>query len=73
MNWLRISRTLNRLTGGNGRQTFCARMAERHGTNCRFCRLMSRLVEPAHCAIELARWQRRGTSSEHVHARRVGP
>lgn len=66
MNWRRISQTLNRVLGGRSDQTFCAAIAEAHGTDCRFCRLMSRWIEPAHCKLELARWQRRGTSSEHV-------
>jgi len=57
-----FSRALNRLTGGQPGQTLCARIAAAHGAQCQFCRLMSRLVEPNHCAIELARWDRRGTS-----------
>ncbi|MFC3206897.1 hypothetical protein [Aquamicrobium soli] len=59
----RLSRLLNRATGGQPNQTLCARIAGSHGTQCRFCRLMSRLIEPNHCAIELARWQRRGTAA----------
>lgn len=55
-----LSRTLNRVLGGARGQTLCARIAER-SPECWFCQLMSRIVEPNHCAIELARWHRRGT------------
>src|SRR5690349_4936173 len=55
-----LSRGLNRMSGGSRGQTLCARIAERW-PECLFCRLMSRIVEPNHCAIELARWNRRGT------------
>ena len=55
-----LSRGLNRMSGGPRGQTLCARIAERW-PECLFCRLMSRIVEPNHCAIELARWDRRGT------------
>ncbi|MER8953533.1 hypothetical protein NKJ72_09040 [Mesorhizobium sp. M0045] len=55
-----ISRALNSISGGAPGQTLCARIAERW-PECRFCRLMSRIVEPNHCAIELERWQRRQT------------
>lgn len=55
-----LSRTLNRVSGGARGQTLCARMAER-SPECRFCQLMSWIVEPNHCVIELARWHRRGT------------
>ncbi|MER8991629.1 hypothetical protein NKJ73_24110 [Mesorhizobium sp. M0074] len=55
-----ISRALNRISGGAPGQTLCARIAERW-PECWFCRLMSRIVEPNHCAIELERWQRRET------------
>lgn len=58
-----LSRVLNRAMGGPSGQTLCARIAASHGAQCRFCRLMSRLVEPNHCAIELARWLRRGTEA----------
>lgn len=50
-----LSRALNRATGGHRDQTLCARVAARW-PDCLFCRLMSRLVEPNHCAIELALW-----------------
>lgn len=55
-----LSRGLNRMSGGPRGQTLCARIAERW-PECWFCRLMSRIVEPNHCAIELARWDRRVT------------
>lgn len=58
-----LSRTLNRMSGGPRGQTLCARIAERQ-PDCWFCRLMSRIVEPNHCAIELASWVRRGTPTE---------
>jgi len=58
----RLSRLFNRLSGGQPGQTLCARIAASHGAGCKFCRLMNRLVEPNHCAIELARWVRRGTA-----------
>lgn len=51
-----LSRALNRMSGGPQGQTLCARIAERC-PECVFCRLMSRIVEPNHCAIELAHWQ----------------
>lgn len=51
-----LSRLLSRATGGPRGQTLCARVAARW-PDCLFCRLMSRLVEPNHCAIELALWQ----------------
>lgn len=59
----RISRLLNRVCGGAAGQTLCARIADSRGAQCKFCQLMSRLIEPNHCAIELAKWQRRGTQS----------
>lgn len=52
-----LSRALNRATGGQRGQTaLCARIAATR-PDCLFCRLMSRLVEPSHCAIELALWR----------------
>lgn len=57
-----LSRLLNRLTGGQPGQTLCARIGA-HNPGCWFCRLMASLVEPHHCAIELARWDRRGMSA----------
>ncbi|MGX7874448.1 hypothetical protein ACVDG5_018300 [Mesorhizobium sp. ORM6] len=56
MNFYRLSGLLNRLGGGRGDQTLCARIAERCGAQCLFCRLMSRLIEPNHCALQLAKW-----------------
>ena len=50
-----LSRILNRISGGPQGQTLCARIAERR-PDCWFCRLMSCIVEPNHCAIELAYW-----------------
>lgn len=58
-----LSRTLNRMSGGPRGQTLCARVAERR-PDCWFCRLMSRIVEPNHCAIELAYWVKHGTPAE---------
>lgn len=58
-----LSRVLNHMSGGPQGQTLCARIAERQ-PDCWFCRLMSRIVEPNHCAIELANWARRGTLTE---------
>ena len=55
-----ISRALNRATGGARGQTLCARLALRN-PRCLLCRWLER-VEPNHCARELARWDRRGTS-----------
>lgn len=51
-----FSRVLNRVSGGPRGQTLCARIAERW-PECWFCRLMSRTVEPNHCAIELEHWR----------------
>ncbi|MER9524071.1 hypothetical protein NKI96_10845 [Mesorhizobium sp. M0292] len=56
MSFYRISGLLNRLLGGRVEQTLCARIAERSGVQCRFCLLMSRLIEPNHCALQLAKW-----------------
>ena len=53
-----LSRILNRISGGPRGQTLCARIAERR-PDCLFCRLMSWIVEPDHCAIELACWVKR--------------
>ncbi|TPM58963.1 hypothetical protein FJ959_08805 [Mesorhizobium sp. B2-2-4] len=53
--WLRLSRLLNSLTGGNPKQTFCARIAASN-PDCLFCRLME-WVEPNHCLVELKRWR----------------
>ncbi|RWE37477.1 hypothetical protein [Mesorhizobium sp.] len=53
----RLSGLLNRLCGGRGDQTLCARVAERHGTDCLFCRIMAWLVEPKHCDLQLAKWR----------------
>ncbi|MBB4571101.1 hypothetical protein GGE67_004838 [Rhizobium leucaenae] len=58
-----LSRILNRMSGGPRGQTLCARIAERQ-PDCWFCRLMSRIVEPNHCAIELASWVRHGRPTE---------
>jgi hypothetical protein len=58
----RLSRRINRLLGGTPNQTLCARIAA-YNPDCHFCRLMARLIEPDHCRIELARWERRGTSA----------
>lgn len=58
-----VSRILNRMSGGPRGQTLCARIAERR-PDCWFCRLMSRIVEPNHCAIELAYWVKHGTRAE---------
>lgn len=55
-----ISRALNRLSGGPRGQTLCARIAAKW-PDCLFCRLLNH-YEPNHCVIELARWDRRGTS-----------
>lgn len=57
MNFYRLSGLLNRLCGGRGDQTLCARVAERYGTQCLFCRVASRLIEPNHCALQLAKWR----------------
>lgn len=59
----RLSRLLNRATGGQPDQTLCARIAGSHGAQCRFCRWVGRFTSKDHCALELARWQRRGTSA----------
>lgn len=59
----RLSRLLNRVTGGQPNQTLCARIAGSHGTQCRFCRWVGRFTSKDHCALELARWQRRGTAA----------
>lgn len=56
MSFYHISGLLNRLLGGRVEQTLCARIAEQRGAQCRFCRLMSRLIEPNHCALQLAKW-----------------
>ncbi|RWF33729.1 hypothetical protein [Mesorhizobium sp.] len=56
MNFYRLSGLLNRLCGGRGDQSLCARIAEQHGAQCVFCRIMSRLIEPNHCALQLAKW-----------------
>lgn len=62
MSFYRASAFLNALFGGHADQTLCARIAESHGTDCWFCRLMSKLIEADHCAIELARWVTRRPS-----------
>jgi hypothetical protein len=59
----RLSRAMNRAAGGADGQTLCARLAEQHGSRCLFCRLVSWVTEPDHCANELAAWQRRGTTA----------
>ncbi|MER8924333.1 hypothetical protein [Mesorhizobium sp. M0859] len=59
MNFYRLSGLLNRLFGGRADQTLCARLAEGYGTQCLFCHVMHRLVEPNHCMIELVNWRRR--------------
>ncbi|MBZ9973524.1 hypothetical protein LB517_28240 [Mesorhizobium sp. BR1-1-12] len=56
----KLSRALNLLLGGPRGQTLCARIAERW-PDCWFCRLMD-CYEKNHCLVELARWDRRGTS-----------
>lgn len=53
-----LSRTLNYVLGGLRGQTLCARIAAWR-PDCLFCRLMSRLVEPDHCLVELALWEQR--------------
>lgn len=53
-----LSRALNYALGGLRGQTLCARIAAWR-PNCWFCRLMSRLVEPNHCLVELALWDQR--------------
>ncbi|MFU0504105.1 hypothetical protein [Pseudaminobacter sp. NGMCC 1.201702] len=58
-----LSRVLNRLAKGKSGQTLCARIAASHGTDCLFCRLVALATSPDHCADELARWNRRGTSA----------
>lgn len=46
----RLSVLINMATGGK-RETLCARMARQHGTDCRFCRMISWLLrEPDHCS-----------------------
>lgn len=60
-----LSRVLNRMSGGPRGQTLSARIAE-WWPECWFCLLMSRAVEPNHCAIELDRWR---SQSEHAEAR----
>ncbi|MER8394097.1 hypothetical protein NKH10_19595 [Mesorhizobium sp. M1340] len=59
MNFYRLSSLLNRVCGGRADQTLCARIAERFGTQCLFCRVAHRLIEPNHCMIELVNWRRR--------------
>ncbi|TPN04531.1 hypothetical protein [Mesorhizobium sp. B2-1-2] len=59
MNFYRLSGLFNRLCGGRSDQTLCARIAERFGAQCLFCRAMSRLIEPNHCALQLAKWHSR--------------
>lgn len=51
-----LSRALNYASGGQRDQTLCARIAASR-PDCLFCRLMSRLVEPNHCLVELALWR----------------
>lgn len=52
----RISRTINRLAGGNDGQTLCARMAWLYGSDCLFCRVVGfALRDQDHCADELRR------------------
>ena len=58
-----FSRALNRMSGGPRGQTLCAHIAERQ-PDCWFCRLMSRIVEPNHCAIELENWVRLRTPTD---------
>jgi hypothetical protein len=54
----KLSRLLNRLTGGTKGQTLCARVAASFGQRCMFCRLVgAALREPTHCADQLLRWR----------------
>lgn len=46
----RLSRIINRYTGGAPGQTLCARVADAFGADCLFCRLVARFTEPDHCA-----------------------
>lgn len=57
----RVSRWLNYALGGRKEQTLCARMAERHGFDCAFCRLIGAILrQPDHCWQEmLAEFKRR--------------
>lgn len=67
-----LSRALNRLAGGPSGQTLCARIAARN-PGCWFCRLMDWAVEKNHCAIELARWDRRGMAAAKRLRERLQP
>lgn len=49
----RLSRIINRYTGGAPGQTLCARIAAEFGSNCIFCRVVDRFTERDHCAREL--------------------
>ncbi|RWX60542.1 hypothetical protein EN780_31755 [Mesorhizobium sp. M4B.F.Ca.ET.089.01.1.1] len=69
MNFYQVSGFLNRLCGGRGDQTLCARIAEQYGAQCAFCRIMSRLIEPNHCALQLAKWHSRQDPIETVYLR----
>lgn len=55
----RLSRIVNRYTGGVPGQTLCARVADTFGADCLFCRLVARFTEPDHCAVELDLHRRR--------------
>jgi hypothetical protein len=49
----RVSRALNRISGGTPGETLCARVAHRYGHDCLFCRVVDRLTERDHCWREL--------------------
>lgn len=66
----KLSRALNRMSGGSQGQTLCARIGERW-PECWFCRLMSRIVEPNHCAVELAHWQRTTYAAQPQHGHQL--
>jgi len=51
----RLSRVVNRITGGARGQTLCARVAITFGADCLFCRVVARFTEPDHCAREINR------------------
>lgn len=45
-----VSLALNRISGGERGQYLCARIAERWGADCLFCKLVGlALGEPEHC------------------------
>lgn len=50
-----LSRLLNRLMGGGKGKTLCHRVALRWGWNCRFCRVVSWVLnDKDHCLDELS-------------------